>query len=159
MKFSRGNAGIQNISLFQTCFGHVPKPLRSWAAKFIKFKQGELSTNWVNHKNISNRSKHFKKYKKHTKIPSPLSWRDSWASLPPKTTAAALIPPAPQAKKYQKRNGMDKLKENFKTDELQHVLKYVLIFFILLHFFFYTSPPVSALEWLFFNQRCVTGLH
>ena len=61
MKFSRGNAGIQNISLFQTCFGHVLKALRSWAAKFIKFKQWELSTNWVNRKNISNRSKHFKK--------------------------------------------------------------------------------------------------
>lgn len=53
---------------------------------------------------------------------------------------------------------MDKLKENLKTDELQHVLKYVLIFFIYF-IVFYTSPPVSALEWLFFNQRCVTGLH
>ena len=110
----------------------------------MEFKQWELSTNWVNHKNISNRSKHFKKYKKHTKIPSLLSWRDSWASLPPKTTAVALIPPAPQDKKYQKRNGMDKLKENFKTDELQHVLKYVLIFFILFHFFLHESAGVST---------------
>jgi len=105
VKFSRGNAGVQNISLFQTSFRHAPKALASCPGKFIKFKQWELSTNWVNHKNISSRSKHFKKYKKHTKITSLLSWRDSWASLPTKTTAVALIPPAPQAKKYQKRNG------------------------------------------------------
>ena len=56
---------------------------------------------------------------------------------------------------------MDKLKVNFKTDELQHVLKYVLIFFI--SFFFYTSLykflPVSALEWLFFIKGASLGLH
>lgn len=152
MKFSRGNAGVQNISLVQTCFRHVPKALRSRAAKFIKFKQWELSTNWVNHKNISNRSKHFKKYKKHTKIPSLLSWRDSWASLPPKTTAVALIPPAPQAKKYQK--GTDgQIERKFQTDELQVVLKYVFLFY----FIFYSSPykflPASVLEWLFFLSK------
>lgn len=159
MKFSRGNAGVQNISLFQTCFGHVPKALRSWAAKFIKLKQWELSTNWVNHKNISNRSKHFNKYKNHAKIPSLLSWRDSWASLPPKTTAVALIPPAPQAKKYHKRNGLTNWK---KILNWRIKTRVKIRIFILFYFFTWVRTNFFLRQhWngSFFYQRCVTGLH